>query len=76
MATGKEEEGTYLRSLPLSSFPEPYNGSVMLHYMLQQNNYRLLRMIARYKHLDAIETEELVMMYWKPRYYVPNIEEL
>lgn len=69
------QESIYLKSLPLSRFNEPFYGSNMLHYMLQRNNYMLLIKIAEYKHLDAIETEELLLNYWKPRYFVPIIED-
>lgn len=67
-------ESIYIKPLPLSRFSEPYYGSNMLHYMLQKNNYMLLLKIAEYKQLDAIDTEELLMKYWKPKYFVPNIE--
>lgn len=64
----------YKKPHNLSYFEEPYDGLKMMHHMLERNNYNLILKIAKYNNLDLCDTETLLIDYWKPRYYIPNIE--
>lgn len=67
--------GHYIKSKPLSYFDPPFDGLKMMHYLLQKNNYELILRIAEYRHLDEIDTEDLLIQYWKPKYYIPKVKE-
>ena len=66
----------YEKARELHQFPIPYDGAKMMHYLLQKNNYNLILRIAKYKRLDEIDTEELLIKYWKSRYYIPYIRDI